>query len=101
MFRTRTALPSWLISMLLHVVLVLLLGLTLRLAPPRGAAAERTAEVGIVLKHQDGGQEFYQGEEDAGGGEAGAAAATTAGSVPDLFNGQQPSAPRTPPPSSR
>ena len=57
----RASLPSWLISVLLHMALILVLGLTLRMGPPQGAAAERTAEVGIVLKRQDGDKQHFQG----------------------------------------
>ena len=97
----RTTLPSWLISMLLHLGLMLILGLTLRLTPPRGAAAERTAEVGIVLKHQEGDQPYYESEEDAGGGTS-AAVGTRAGSADasSLFDQQPPSDPSTLLPSS-
>ena len=65
MSSSRTTLPSWLISTVLHVVLIVILGMTLRLAPPRGAASERTAQVGIVLKHTDGEVEYFESEDDA------------------------------------
>ncbi len=58
----RPALPSWLLSVLLHVVVLLVLGMTLRMAPRQGASGERTADVGIVLKQQDADGESYQGD---------------------------------------
>ncbi len=85
---SQTTLPSWLISVLLHAVLIVVLGLTLRLTPVGGAADERTAEVGIVLKHQDGDEQYYQGEDDTGGGQSTATAAT--GSVEELLSDQPP-----------
>ena len=66
----RFELPSWLMSVVLHVAILLALGLTLRLAPPRGVTGERTAEVGIALKHQEGDHEYYETESDAGGANA-------------------------------
>ncbi|MBN2473055.1 MAG: hypothetical protein JXB62_00505 [Pirellulales bacterium] len=92
MDRPRAMLPSWLISMLLHLLLMLLLGLTLRLAPPQGAAAERTAEVGIVLKHQDGPQEYFESEDDAGG-EDSQTATTAPRSVAELLDESVPADP--------
>ncbi len=86
MSAARATLPSWLISLLLHAVLIVALGLTLRLTPPQGAMAERIAEVGIVLKHTDGETEYFQHEGEAGGGDSAAAAATdTADSLAELF----------------
>ena len=86
MSAARATLPSWLISLLLHAVLLVALGLTLRLAPPQGAMAERTAEVGIVLKHTDGETEYFQHENEAGGGDSAAAAATdTTESLAEMF----------------
>jgi hypothetical protein len=63
-----------LLSLLLHAGLILILGLTFRLAPRPGISAERTAEVGITLKHQEGDREFYVGPDEA---EASAAATST------------------------
>ena len=96
----RTALPSWLISMVLHIVLIVLLGLSIRLSPPQGGAAERTAEVGIVLKHSDEQGEYFETESPAGGSNAEtAAAATTAGAAADLFADRPPADPSTALPS--
>jgi hypothetical protein len=78
----RPELPSWLMSLILHLVIFLLLGLTLRIAPRPGTATERTAEVGIALKFQEGDREYYQTGADAGGQQA---AATESGqSGPEL-----------------
>ena len=78
----RPELPSWLMSLILHLLIFLLLGLTLRMAPRQGTATERTAEVGIALKFQEGDREYYQTGADAGGEQA---AATDSGqSGPEL-----------------
>ncbi len=74
----RPALPSWLISMLLHMILLVVLAVGLRWNPPQGAAVERTAEVGIVLRHTEAGEDFFEGEAD-GAESAEASAAETAG----------------------
>lgn len=70
--------------MVLHVVLVLVLGLTLRLTPRQGAASQRTAEVGIVLKRQDGQREFYLSEAEALAGASKTTAAAV--SLEELFD---------------
>ncbi|MBN2218387.1 MAG: hypothetical protein JW719_13515 [Pirellulales bacterium] len=57
-------------SVVLHAVLIVAVGLILRAAPPLGAAAERTAEVGIALKRQDGQKEFFVDQTDAGRADA-------------------------------
>lgn len=93
-------LPSWLISLGLHLGLILLLGVTFKLAPPRGAAAERTAEVGIVLNHQEGDDQYYQGPEGTGGADSVAAAATTGGGLDQLLSDQPPTDPSSELPSS-
>lgn len=63
----RPAIPAWLISLVLHLVVFILLGLTLRLEPSQAPGSERTAEVGIVLKQQEGDQSYYTGQEESGG----------------------------------
>ncbi|NQU24316.1 MAG: hypothetical protein HQ567_23790 [Candidatus Nealsonbacteria bacterium] len=83
----RATLPSWLLSLLFHLAVMVILGLTLRIAPRQGTANERTADVGIVLKHQQDGDVNYEGEEEAGGGDSAAATATGSGtSVADALN---------------
>jgi hypothetical protein len=52
--------------MVLHAVILLCVGLTLQPSPRKGAAAERTAEVGIALKSQEGQRQFYQSDADGG-----------------------------------
>lgn len=96
---TRAAVPSWLISLVLHLVLILVLGLTLRLTPPRGTAAERTAEVGIVLKQQSGDEQLYIGQEDIGQ-ESSEAAADAAAQLAELFSDTPPTDPSDVLPSS-
>jgi Ca-activated chloride channel family protein len=65
-FGQRPEVPSWLISMILHAAILVALTLTLPLATRTGAAPERIADVGIVLKHQDGEGEYYETQGDAG-----------------------------------
>ncbi len=60
----RPGIPSWLISMLLHMALLIVLALALRMHPPQGAATERTAEVGIVLRHSEDGEDLFEGEQN-------------------------------------
>jgi hypothetical protein len=72
--------------------LILVVVVPLSSAPRRGAVAERTADVGIVLKHQQGDDRPYFQNGDGGGSEQ-AAAATTAASDPggrDALLGDQP-----------
>ncbi len=61
----RLHVPSWLISLVLHVAVLIVLGLMLPFGTRQGAVAERTAEVGIVLKRQEGGDEYFEGEKDS------------------------------------
>ena len=88
--RLRPELPSWLMSLILHLVIFLVLGLTLRAAPRHGTATERTAEVGIALKFQEGGHEYYQTEADAGGTEAVAPESGDAADLTDLLSDKPP-----------
>jgi hypothetical protein len=90
----RTALPSWLISAVLHcAALVLAVGVSVWSASRQGAVAERTAEVGIVLRHQEGGEKYY--ESGGGGPEPAAANATPAAGLDELLSDQPPSDPRS------
>lgn len=52
-------LPAWLLSTLLHATLLVVLGMTLKLAPP-GAASEPSREVGVVIKHRSPEGEYYE-----------------------------------------
>jgi hypothetical protein len=55
-------LPSWLLSVIVHALLLIILGLTMRVTP-RGIAAERGREVAVVIKHLDeDGQDYYESE---------------------------------------
>lgn len=86
----RPELPSWLLSLVLHAVVLLVLGLTLRVTPQRGVPAERTAEVGIALKRQEGDREYYQTESEAGGGNSVESAGRGSGANLSDFLGDQP-----------
>jgi len=86
-------LPSWLLSLLFHLGVMILLGATLRLSPDRGAAAERTAEVGIVLKHAEGDIEYFESGEQAGGADAPAAPSTPDTSLEEVLSDQLPADP--------
>ncbi len=61
----RPEIPSWLGSMVFHAVILLVLTVALRHAPPRGATTERSAAVGIAVKHTQGETEFYQSEAES------------------------------------
>lgn len=66
----RPEVPSWLGSMLLHAMALVVLAAAMRYAPQRGTTAERSAEVGIALKHTDGQTEYFESEADSGEAEA-------------------------------
>lgn len=91
-FGFRPGVPSWLLSLVLHVVVLVLLGLTLHVAPRQGAMAERTADVGIVLKRQDGDREYFEGEAEAAANRQASAATTNANppSLESLLSDQPP-----------
>ncbi|MFW6125438.1 MAG: VWA domain-containing protein [Pirellulales bacterium] len=62
----RLTLPSWLVSAVLHALLLVVLALVLQTESRTGAATERSAEVGIVLRHRQGEKEFFEGpDQDA------------------------------------
>ncbi len=83
-------LPSWLLSLVLHMLILLALGMTLRLPPRRGTSSERLADVGIALKHQDGSHEYFEPGSD-GGEAASATAGTSAGpALADMLSGSPP-----------
>ncbi|HYW78695.1 MAG TPA: hypothetical protein VE890_03925, partial [Thermoguttaceae bacterium] len=92
MSQRRATLPSWLISTVLHLLLVLVLGLTLQLSPPQGVSSDRTAEVGIVLKHQDADESYYESAEETGGADS-ATEVAMGGGVGELLSDQPPSDP--------
>lgn len=58
--------------MVLHALALLVLAMAMRYTPQRGTTAERSAEVGIALKHTDGQTEYFETEADAGEAEASA-----------------------------
>jgi len=87
--------PSWLISLVLHFALVMVLSLTPWLSRRESPAGERIAEVGIVLKRQQGGEDYYQGKQDAQRGDSNAATVATVGSLAELFSARPPSDPTT------
>ncbi|HIQ22262.1 MAG TPA: hypothetical protein EYH34_13640 [Planctomycetes bacterium] len=62
----RPTLPSWLISMLLHMLLLIALALVLPARPRQGAAPERIADVGIVLKREQADSTVYQSQGESG-----------------------------------
>lgn len=65
----RATIPSWAISVALHAVLVIVLGLTIKLTP-QGSAAENSRETGIVLAYTDPAGEvqyFQDGSESSDG----------------------------------
>ncbi|NQT17863.1 MAG: hypothetical protein HQ582_34235, partial [Planctomycetes bacterium] len=87
----RVELPSWLVSLALHALVLLVLGLTLRLTPAPAGVTERTAEVGIALKRQDGDAEYYETQDDrANDNSTASEAQTTAESLSDFLSSQSP-----------
>ncbi len=83
----RHSLPSWVVSLLLHMALLIVLAVSMRWNAPQGAAVERTAEVGIVLRHSEAGEDFFEGEAD--GAEVDDASATESpggGAIDDLLS---------------
>ncbi len=91
----RAALLSWLMSPVLHVVLLLILavGAALWSTPRRGAVAQRTANVGIVLKHQHADDQYYEGRDGHGGADLDLTAPTDPGAVNQILSEQPPTDP--------
>ena len=59
------AVPSWLLSVIVHMALLIVLGLTMRVAP-RGLGTEPDREVGIVIKRLDPqGEAIFESPADA------------------------------------
>jgi hypothetical protein len=87
-------------SVVVHVVLIVVLGLSLRAMPRTGAAHERTAEVGIALKKQVGDKEFFHSEDDAGRSESTNRDQQAAVDRAQVFSETAPSDPSTVLPSS-
>lgn len=61
----RPKVPPWVISIALHSVLMVVLALTFRAIPKRGAAEESSRMTGIVLKHYTPQGEYYETQEDS------------------------------------
>lgn len=90
--RRRMTVPSWLFSLVFHLVLLLLLAMVIR-AAPRGTSSERTADVGIVLKQQQGDEVTYQSGENDSSEAAQAESAVNdaaATSLQDIFRDEPP-----------
>jgi hypothetical protein len=89
----RWAFPSWAISLVLHVGVLLALLLTFPNLPS-GAATEATRDVGLVLR-QDGpqGEEYYDGEQDENNADSVASTAAASQSDSDLLNENPPADP--------
>ena len=81
-------LPSWLLSAALHVLILIVVAWMFKLAPRQGASAERSAEVGIALKHEDGTFEYYDTDEPSGSRSASATTSANTTSLADLLNDQ-------------
>lgn len=86
----RPAVPPWLLSLLFHGTVFLLLALAFRMAPRQGAARERTAEVGIALKHQQGEEAYYETAESGGDHAQNAAAQADSRTTLEQLLGDQP-----------
>ena len=87
----QPAVPSWLISLIFHMALVLILGLVPWTAAPTNAAAEKIAQVGIALKHHSDGDTYYESE--GGGGQSAVNSADAHNSANAVPNSQSPSDP--------
>jgi hypothetical protein len=79
---------------------MLAVGLPFWSAPRRGAVAERTAEVGIVLKHQQGDDQYYESRDEAEAADLALPAATDAATLDQLLSDQPSTDPSTELPSS-
>jgi hypothetical protein len=86
----RPQVPSWLLSMGFHLILFILLAFMLQIAPRQGAMAERTADVGIVLKHQQGKTEYFEGPDDVGQAVPAASVAAAGASLAEMFDDRPP-----------
>ena len=65
----RPEIPSWFGSMVFHALVVLVLTMAMGYSPPRGTTTERSAAVGIALKHTDGEEVYYESEAESGSAE--------------------------------
>ena len=62
-WRRRPAVPSWALSLLLHLAAIVTLGTAFSATPMGTGAPDRLAEVGIALKHTIEEREYYQSED--------------------------------------
>jgi hypothetical protein len=76
--------------MVLHLVVLLAVALPLWSAPRLGIVAERTAEVGIVLKHQQGDDRPYYESNDSGQADTTAAESADAAGLATLLSAEPP-----------
>ena len=60
----RFSLPAWALSTLLHAALLVIFGLSLRLAAPKGTTAETVRAVDVVLKHRSDEGDYYESKAD-------------------------------------
>ncbi len=83
--------PSWLVSLIFHMALVLILALIPWSSGSTNAAAEKVAQVGIALKHQSDGDTYY--ETEGGGGQSASNAADTRSAASAVPSSPSPSDP--------
>lgn len=82
----KAEIPSWLLSLMLHVAVLLALGSLVQLSPRRGASGERTADVGIALRAVEGTTELDdQGPSAEQASTGSAAAASQSSSVAEAL----------------
>ncbi len=86
-----SGLPSWLVSLALHLALMLGLGIALGAAQRQGAAPARTAEVGIALKQTDGPPSYYHAPDDRHATDQAAASSQAADAALAALLSDQPS----------
>lgn len=64
-YERRVVIPSWVVSAIVHAVLLVVLGLSFQATPP-GAAEESTRSAGIVLKkYTPQGEEYFEDGDDS------------------------------------
>lgn len=84
-----STLPAWLVSLIVHALVLCVLAWLLRGSTGTGLSLERTAEVGIALKYQEGPKEYFVSEQ-SGSAEASAADAAPGGSLEEIFSDTPP-----------
>jgi len=91
----RVSMPAWLMSLVLHLLLLILLGLTVGSAAT-SAPEEPTREVGIVLAHRQSSERFAYDDETEESPQEAAQDAAMASSAGEADGDQAPTGPSDP-----